>query len=338
MNFGEQKIKAHLREMESLGGKYRRRMLHQICLLGVLVLVWAAAAGIAVGAGMIKGIIDLAPQVSLADLEPQGFATQIYDSQGNLTETLVMSGANREEASYEEFPEHLVQAFVSMEDRRFWEHNGIDLRSIMRAAAGILTGDYAGGGSTITQQLVKNNVLAGGSETSWGARLERKLQEQYLAVKLEQSSQMSKEETKKWILTNYLNSINLGNNTLGVKTAARRYFDKELGELSLEECSVLAAITSNPSRYNPISHPEQNQARRQIVLQYMEDLGYISGEEREAALSEEVYEEIRTVNQRVGENTPYSYFTDELIRQVQRELVERLGYTDSEAYSLLYSG
>ena len=214
-----------------------------------------------------------------------------------------------------------------MEDRRFWEHNGIDLRSIMRAAAGILTGDYAGGGSTITQQLVKNNVLAGGSETSWGARLERKLQEQYLAVKLEQSSQMSKEETKKWILTNYLNSINLGNNTLGVKTAARRYFDKEL-----------AAITSNPSRYNPISHPEQNQARRQIVLQYMEDLGYISGEEREAALSEEVYEEIRTVNQRVGENTPYSYFTDELIRQVQRELVERLGYTDSEAYSLLYSG
>ena len=133
MNFGEQKIKAHLREMESLGGKYRRRMLHQICLLGVLVLVWAAAAGIAAGAGMIKGIIDLAPQVSLADLEPQGFATQIYDSQGNLTETLVMSGANREEASYEEFPEHLVQAFVSMEDRRFWEHNGIDLRSIMRA-------------------------------------------------------------------------------------------------------------------------------------------------------------------------------------------------------------
>ena len=85
-------------------------------------------------------------------------------------------------------------------------------------------------GSTITQQLVKNNVLAGGSETSWGARLERKLQEQYLAVKLEQSSQMSKEETKKWILTNYLNSINLGKQHLwGVKTAARRYFDKELG-------------------------------------------------------------------------------------------------------------
>ena len=114
----------------------------RFALLGVLVLVWAAAAGIAAGAGMIKGIIDLAPQVSLADLEPQ--------------------------------------AFVSMEDRRFWEHNGIDLRSIMRAAAGILMGDYAGGGSTITQQLIKNNVLAGGSETSWGARLERKLQEQYL--------------------------------------------------------------------------------------------------------------------------------------------------------------
>ena len=104
-----------------------------------------------------------------------------------------------------------------IEDSRFWSHNGIDIRSIARAVKGIVSDDYAGGGSTITQQLIKNNVFSGGMESGWGARIERKLQEQYLAVQLEKNSGMSKEDTKKLIITNYLNTINLGNNTLGVK-------------------------------------------------------------------------------------------------------------------------
>ena len=156
--------------------------------------------------------------------------------------------------------------------------------------------DYAGGGSTITQQLIKNNIFAGGMETSWGARIERKLQEQYLAVQLEKNSGMSKEETKKMIITNYLNTINLGNNTLGVKVAARRYFGKEVSDLTLSECTVLASITSNPSRYNPISRPEENAKRRSIVLQNMVDQKYITPEEQEEALADDVYDRIQLVD------------------------------------------
>ena len=108
---------------------------------------------------------------------------------------------------------------------------------------GVITGDSsAGGGSTITQQLIKNNVFGGGREKSFGETVERKLQEQYLAVKL------SKTMSKELILTNYLNTINLGNNALGVKVAARRYFGKEVSDLTLSECTVIAGITQNPSR------------------------------------------------------------------------------------------
>ena len=286
----------------------------------------------------MKRIIDDAPEISLSSVQPTGFATRIYDSQGNLTETLVMSGANREEVEFEELPEDLIDAFVAMEDRRFWEHDGIDLRSIARAAVGVISGDYAGGGSTITQQLIKNNVLDGGRENNWSDRMVRKIQEQYLAVKLEATSGMSKEETKKEILVSYLNTINLGNNTLGVKTAADRYFGKEVSELNLAECTVLAAITSNPSRYNPISHPENNNSRRQVVLQYMEEQGYIDPAEREAAMGMEVYEEIARQDELQRQSSPYTYFTDALIVQVTDALVEELGYTESEAYTLLYSG
>lgn len=296
-------------------------------VLGIFAAVW-----------VVRGIILEAPEVTLSQALPKGYATRIYDSQGNLTETLVMAGANREEAVYEELPEDLINAFVAMEDRRFWEHDGIDIRSITRAAAGILTGDYAGGGSTITQQLIKNNILAGGMEATWDARIRRKIQEQYLAWKLERESGLGKQETKEQILTNYLNSINLGSNTLGVKTAARRYFGKEVSELTLAECSVLAAITSNPSRYNPVSNPEANDVRRQIVLQYMQEQGYISQDEYQEAAGEAVYRLIQEVNHTAGETSPYSYFTDALIRQVTEALMERLDYTEGEALNLLYSG
>lgn len=181
-------------------------------------------------------------------------------------------------------------------------------------------------------------MLNGGRENSWGERLERKIQEQYLAYTLEQNSGLEKAEIKRQILTNYLNSINLGSNTLGVKTAARRYFGKDLSELSLAECSVLASITSNPSRYNPISNPENNNTRRQIVLQNMTELGYISEEERISVMGMAVYDEIMQVDEMARESSPYSYFTDELIEQVVQALTLQLGYTEGEAYTLMYSG
>ena len=140
---------------------------------------------------------------------------------------------------------------------RLLADKGIDLRAIMRAAVGVLTKDSAGGGSTLTQQLIKNNIFSGGNEDSFGKLLELKIQELYLAVQLEKTMD------KKIILKNYLNTINLGNNTLGVKAAAKRYFDKSVSDLTLSEATVIAGITQNPSKYNPISengqkHNEEN--------------------------------------------------------------------------------
>lgn len=340
MNYGQHEVERRLKSLHSKSGKYAQRLVLNVFKALFVLFLFLAVTGGAVGFGMLKGIIDNAPSVDIMNIQPDRFATTVYDSEGNLTDTLVMSGSNRESAEYDELPKDLINAFVAIEDSRFWSHNGIDIRSIARAVKGVLSDDYAGGGSTLTQQLIKNNLFAGGMESSFGAKLERKFQEQYLAVQLEKNSGMSKEDTKKMILTNYLNTINLGNNTLGVKVAARRYFNKDVSDLTLSECAVLATITPAPTRYNPISGREKNEERRKIVLQAMVDQGYITKEQQEEALADNVYDRIQNVNTAAKEttNTPYSYFTDELIEQVIEALMEKMDYTESQASNLLYSG
>ena len=290
---------------------------------------------VSLGYGIFKGIIDAAPEIDVASIEPSGYATMVYDSKGNLTETLVKSGSNRLEATYEELPQCLIDAFVAIEDSRFWSHHGVDLRSMIRAAVGILTNNPAGGGSTLTQQLIKNNIFAGGNEDSFGEKLERKLQEQYLALQLE------KIMDKEIILKNYLNTINLGNNTLGVKSAAKRYFGKDVSDLTLSEATVIAGITQNPTKYNPLSEKGQknNEEKRRVILQYMYEQGKISKEDQEEALADDVYSRIQNVDLVTQESqNPYSYFTDELTEQVMTALQEKLGYTESQASNLLYAG
>lgn len=334
MNYGKQETERKIRALSSKKKKYASRVFFTFLKCIFVLALFGCAVFTSVGFGMVKGIIDNAPDVDLATIIPDQYATTVYDSAGNVTEVLVMEGSNREEATYEELPQDLIDAFVAYEDVRFWQHNGIDLRSIMRAVKGVLTGDSsAGGGSTITQQLIKNSVFGGGMENSFGERLERKLQEWYLAVKLD--SVMSKEQ----IITNYLNTINLGNNSLGVKVASKRYFGKDVSELTLSECAVLAGITQNPSRFNPITGREANEEKRKVILQYMYEQDYISKEEQEEALKDDVYSRIQSVDAVLKESsTPYSYFTDELIDQVIQALKDELGYTDTQAHNLLFSG
>ena len=204
----------------------------------------------------------------------------------------------------------------------------------MRAAyTGIVNGfHFSQGASTITQQLLKNNYF-----TTWTSEhtkidsLNRKIQEQYLAVQLE------KYVSKEVILENYLNSINLGQNTLGVEAAAERYFNKSVSELTLSESAVIAGITQNPSRYNPITHPEDNAKRRKKVLGDMMDQGYITEAQYEEAIADDVYDRIQVLNtEQVASST--SYFVDALTDEVIQDLQDRLGYTETEAYTLLYSG
>ena len=141
-----------------------------------------------------------------------------------------------------------------------------------------MKGRFNEGASTITQQLLKNNVFDGWTTENERQRVERKFQEQYLAIQLE------RKVSKEWIMENYLNTINLGQNTLGVQSASRRYFGKDVSELELSECAAIAAITQNPSRYNPILHPKDNNTRRIKVLTNMKNLGYITREEYDLSL------------------------------------------------------
>ena len=168
------------------------------------------------------------------------------------------------------------------------------------------------------------------SETSFIDKLERKIQEQYLAVQLE------KKVSKNWIMENYLNAINLGQNTLGVAVASERYFGKDVSELTLSECAVLAAITQNPSKFNPISNPEKNAERRMKVLNNMLDQEFISQSEYDEAVADNVYDRIQLVNVELQDNGINSYFIDELTDQVIRDLVEQKGYTETQAYKTLY--
>lgn len=335
MNYGKNEVARKLQRSSSKTQKVASKLVLWLVKLVLVLFTVGIILSVSLGYGIFKGIIDAAPEIDVASIEPSGYATMVYDSKGNLTETLVKSGSNRLEATYEELPQCLIDAFVAIEDSRFWSHHGVDLRSMIRAAVGILTNNPAGGGSTLTQQLIKNNIFAGGNEDSFGEKLERKLQEQYLAIQLE------KIMDKEIILKNYLNTINLGNNTLGVKSAAKRYFGKDVSDLTLSEATVIAGITQNPTKYNPLSEKGQknNEEKRRVILQYMYEQGKISKEDQEEAQADDVYSRIQNVDLVAQESqNPYSYFTDELTEQVMTALQEKLGYTESQASNLLYAG
>lgn len=282
---------------------------------------------------MFKGILESAPDISDIDPSPTGYLSVVLDNQGNETAKLVASGSNRVYVTLDEIPETVQHAFVAIEDERFYDHNGIDIKGIIRAGVtGIANGfHFNQGASTITQQLLKNNVFEGWTDQSGIEKIQRKIQEQYLAIEL------TKVKSKEWVLENYLNTINLGQNTLGVQAASRRYFGKDVSELTLSEAAVIAGITKNPSAYNPVSHPEKNEERRKLVLKNMREQGYISENEYDESLEDDVYSRIQQVNIEYAEENPNSYFVDSVIDQVVRDLVEKKGYTDTQAYKAIYN-
>lgn len=334
MIFNNDTIKKELSGLLDTSRQARRHHLIFLLKMTLAVFLILCCTGFAIGIGFVRGAIDAAPSLDILSAQPQGYASQIYDADGNLMQTLVMEGSNREEVSFDQLPDDLVNAFIAIEDSRFYEHNGIDLKGILRAAyVGITSGRFSEGASTITQQLIKNNVLQGGYETSMADKLRRKIQEQFLATKLE--DQLDNKET---ILEYYLNTINLGGNCLGVQTAAHRYFGKNVWELTLSECTVLAATTSNPSRYNPLAHPKENAVRRKIVLEKMYDQNFITYDQKNDALADDVYSRIQTADNTFSGSMVFSYFTDAVYNQVCDDLQSKLGYSASQSYKLLYSG
>ena len=336
MDFSRNSVKRELRRTSSRSEKHGVKIGLLFIKLFLVLLVFVTVMGGALILGVVKGVIDQSPVLTAEDVAPSGLASVVYDSDGKVIQTLVGSGANRTLVQYSDIPKDLINAFVSIEDSRFWTHEGIDVKGIIRAAFVGVTGGFkfTEGASTITQQLIKNNVFDGGQEKTLGSRIVRKIQEQYLAINLEKTI------SKKEILIDYLNTINLGSNCLGVEKAAQRYFGKSVSELNLSECAVIAAITQNPYAYNPIRFPEKNKVRRSKVLGDMEREGYISAAQKEEALADDVYSRIAEYNniyQNNYQETVYSYFVDRLVKDVKRDLIDA-GYSEQQAQKLIYSG
>lgn len=338
MNYGRKKAAKKRRDITSKSKMKKKRLGVRIFKGVLLTLLLLMVAGCVGGGIFLKKVIDSAPDVTPEDVKPTGYTSVVYASD-NKTETqrLTSAGSNRVYKTIDEIPKDLQHAFVAIEDERFYEHNGIDPKGIVRAGMiGLTTGDFSQGASTLTQQLIKNNIFDFMSEDTFFDRLERKIQEQYLALKLEK--QMSKSE----IMENYLNTINLGQNTLGVQAASQRYFNKDVSQLTLSESAVIAAITQSPSYYNPITHPDHNADRRKQVLKNMLEQGYISQEAHDEALADYVYARIQNVNTNITQNTtPQSYFVDALTEQILTDLEDPdvgLGYSETQAYNTLYKG
>lgn len=333
MNYSHEGIKSKQASMTSVGTKLGKKFILWIARIFLISFIGLGIIGVAGGIGVFKGIIDTSPEIDNIDVTPTGFSTFIYDKQGNQTAKLVASDSNRIPVSMDKIPANLSHAFVALEDERFYSHNGIDIKGIMRAGfTAVQSRNLSQGASTITQQLLKNNVFTDWtSENSTMDKVKRKIQEQYLAIQLEKT--MSKED----ILLNYMNTINLGQNTLGVQAASLRYFNKNVYELNLSECAVIASITQNPSKYNPISHPDNNKERRDKCLRNMLEQGYITQDEYDVALADDVYSRIQTTNATVDESNVNSYFDDAVTEAVYNDLLAN-GYNETQAYTLLYSG
>ena len=336
MNYGKKstaKKRTALISRSSMMGKRARVSFIRVLFVSLIALCIAVAC---LGVGSFRGVIDNAPDVNDIDIMPLGYATFLYDDAGNQIRKLAAPNSNRLPVTLDQIPVDLQHAVVAIEDERFYEHNGIDVKGILRAGMkAITTGDFSEGASTITQQLLKNNVFTNWtSESTQFERFTRKFQEQYLAVQVE------KKTDKDTILENYLNTINLGAGSYGVQAAARQYFDKDVWDLNLSECAILAGITQNPTKFNPIINPESNQKRRKEVLQHMLDQNYITQDQYDEALADDVYSRIQAAQEKNSstENTVYTYFEDELTDQIINDLMNIKGYTKTQATNLLYSG
>jgi len=337
MNYGRSNTSDRRRKIQSrvsMKKKKVRLRSFRVFLLVCMILGILAMAGAGI---LFKKIIDDTPQITANDLKPSAYTTTVYANDGEtVTGTFVSAGSNRVFTTLDKIPKDLQNAFIAVEDARFYDHKGIDVKGITRAAVkGLTSGEFSQGGSTITQQLIKNSVFPNFSKETKIQKIERKIQELYLAIQIEKI--VEKEE----ILENYLNTINMGQNTLGVQAAAKRYFGKDVSELTLSESATLAAITKSPSGYNPITNPEANAKRREKVLGDMLSQKKINQEEYDTAMADTtaVYERIQTANTEYQENlTVNSYFVDEVAKAVMKDLQSELGYSETQAYNAVYSG
>ncbi len=275
-------------------------------------------------------------KITPQDVSNFEYESHIIDSNDDTVRILYRAGSRREYASYDMLPDYFIKALVAGEDRRYYKHKGIDPKGIIRSIVkAVLTrGKEMAGASTITQQLIKNTVFPDWhNEKTLGSKLKRKIKEQNLALKLEH--QMTKEQ----ILECYVNAIFFGSGCYGARTAARLYFDKDINELSLPECAMLAGVPKRPVKNNPLIYPEKATWRMHSVANKLYSVGYINEEEYKLIKSTDYTERMTKRNEEVSNKAKvFSYYEDALIEEVISDLMHKKSRTRREAYDMLYAG
>jgi len=275
--------------------------------------------------GAVFAYIRTAEPITADQLVIKNQTTHVYDSKGN--EIIALQGAqNREMVDISETPRYLKYAFIAIEDKRFEKHSGVDFVRFASAVINfVLPGGESHGGSTITQQVVKN--VTGEDRRS----IKRKVQEAWRAIVLERKL------TKDQILEIYMNLIYMGENCYGVQSAAKTYFGKDVKDLTLAECASLAGITNLPGKYNPFTKKgrENNIKRQKTILHEMLELGYITQQEYDEAINQElVFAESNKRNDKTASTQPY--FVDQVILDVKKDLMA-IGYTEDMAIKTIYN-
>ena len=303
-------------------------------LLIVAVIIGFAVAGAALGT--VFGILQSTEMLNTSDVMPDSYTSVIYDDEGNAVDKLHGS-ENREYVKLSAITKNMQNAVVAIEDERFYQHNGIDPKGIMRAMVeNVKTMEFSQGASTITQQVIKNEVLT--NEKS----LTRKIKEQYLAVSLENALEDqlgSKEDAKKYVLELYLNTIALHHGLHGVEAASQYYFGKHASELTLAESAMIAGITKHPSKYAPDANEEESRKRQLTVLSKMLDLDMITQEQHDQAVAEDVFGHLvcKQAAEEQG-NAKHNWFVDAAVQQIKADLVEQKKMSEAQASNLIYNG
>lgn len=267
-------------------------------------------AAIVLGGGVFFYYVSKAPSLSESKLVATT-SSKIYDNKNQLIADL--GSERRVNAQANDIPTDLVKAIVSIEDHRFFDHRGIDTIRILGAFLRNLQSNSLQGGSTLTQQLIKLTYF---STSTSDQTISRKAQEAWLAIQLEQKA------TKQEILTYYINKVYMSNGNYGMQTAAQNYYGKDLNNLSLPQLALLAGMPQAPNQYDPYSHPEAAQERRNLVLSEMKNQGYISAEQYEKAVNTPITDGLQSLKSASN----YPAYMDNYLKEVINQVEEETGY------------
>lgn len=310
--------------------KKKKKKKHKAWKAILLVLVLVILIAVGATAGVVLACISTAPEISKESFTNLAQTTKIYDKDGNLVDDLHQV-ENRTYVPLSKVKKYTQDAFIAIEDERFREHFGIDMKRIIGATIiDLKSGTAAQGASTITQQLIKNTVLTNEK------KLKRKIQEAYLAIKIE------RELSKDQILEYYLNTIHLGGSAYGIQAAAEYYFNKDVDQLDLAESALIAGINRSPSHYNPYLNedtPDVYRDRATVVLSKMLENNMISKEEFESAKTEVSKMDSKSFTKRTDNTTmKYQWFIEAALDSVKKDLKLKYNYTDEEISQKLYAG